>query len=185
MRIARPILESNRVLRFLCGSCKIRPRELEWTACRFLVAGENGGDTHLVQHTGFLERLERVEHYDIAALHVDHPGTARGCVTQLLVFLERARWLEHRIEVTNQKQSRPAAIALRDQVTCASPCRTVHPPHLEADCLELDPENLCHLANAGEIHRAAVHVDEPLEQCQPFGIGWIDSGDNALLDFRK
>ena len=59
---------------------------------------------------------------------------------------------------------RPAARMLGDQVTGASERCAVLPAHLEAERLEPRPQHVRDLAHAGEIHGAAVDVDDLFEQ---------------------
>src|SRR5512132_2723183 len=108
-RITRAVLEAECVPRAGCGVDQRAARQLDGLARFLLVAIEDDGDVHLVEHAGVAQRAERVEENDVAALHVDDAGTFRRRVVQSLEALERTVRLEHRIEMSDQQDLRTGA----------------------------------------------------------------------------
>ena len=79
----------------------------------------------------------------------------------------------------------PAPRVLRDQVPGALERGAVDPPRLEAERVELLQEDLADLLHALEVLRAAVDVDDALEQRQRLRVVLVDEGGERLLFSRK
>jgi hypothetical protein len=73
--------------------------------------------------------------------------------------------LEDGVQVADEQDPRPgASIHLREQVAGPIHLRGhVDPTDVEAESGELLLEHASHLADAGVVHRSAVHVDDALE----------------------
>ena len=129
---------------------------------------------------GGFERLQRVDDDDVAALHVDDAGTAGGVRVEPFEFLERAVALEDGVEVADQEDLRGRAGMAGDEVAGALPRGAVHPPRLEAERIELGAKDSADLADALVVLRAAVDVDDALEQGDGFGLVGVDVGDEGV-----
>ena len=161
LRIAGTVLEADRVLRALRGVDQRGARGGLRIARVLLVAGHDHDEVHVGERAGDLQRLERGDHDDVAALHVDDAGALRGLVVDALELLERAVALEHGVEVADEQHPRTLAGMIRDQVAGALERRAVHPGRLEPERVELLAEEVPDRADAGEVVRAAVDVDRP------------------------
>ena len=135
-----------------------------------------------VERAGGLERLERGDDDDVAPLHVDDARPLRGLVVDPLrnVWNGLSR-LEHRVEVADEDDARPAAGMVGDQVPGALERRAVHPRRLEAERVELLAEEIADGAHAGEVVRAAVDVDGLLEQRERVGVARVDRRDDRAF----
>src|SRR5512132_4653871 len=108
-RITRAVLEAECVP---CARGRVDQRtagQLDGLAGFLLVAVEDDGDVHPVEHAGVAQRAERVEENDVAALHIDDAGAFRRRIVQSLEALERTVRLEHRIEMSDQQDLRTGA----------------------------------------------------------------------------
>src|SRR5512132_1380230 len=103
------------------------------------------GDVQSRQYARLLQRAQRRDDDDVAALHVDHAGPARRRVVQPLESLERAARLEHGIEMPDEQKLGPRARVLGDEMSGALERRTVDPSRREAEGIELGAE---HVADA-------------------------------------
>ena len=117
----------------------------------------------------------------VAPLHVDDPGAARSAVGEALEFLERVRWLEHRIEVPDQQYVRAAPLVLGNEVAGTLERGAIDPPRGEAERVELLAHHVTHGAHAGEIHRPAVDVDDALEEGERLAVARVDGAGDGLL----
>jgi hypothetical protein len=61
----------------------------------------------------------------------------------------------------------------------ALPRRTIHPLRLEPEPVELSPQDAADLANALEVARAAVDVDNPLDERKSLAIVGVDVGGDS------
>jgi hypothetical protein len=131
-----------------------------------LVAGEHDLDIGRPQRPGRVHRPQGGDHHRHAALVVadsrpfDRVGILAG------EALERRIGLEHRVEMADQQQPPAAAVAAMDgdDMPGAAGLRHRHPLHLEAERLELGAHHPPDRFDPGEVERAAVLVDQPLEQ---------------------
>ena len=96
----------------------------------------------LFKRAGRLQRLQRLDDDDVAALHVDDAGAARVRLVDPLELLERAVRFEHRVEMADQQDLRSRPGMLGDEVPGALERRAVDPPRLEAERVELRRKTL-------------------------------------------
>ena len=134
------------------------------------------------QCAGGLHRPQRADDDDEPALVVADTGTG-GAVAVAREALEGRARLEHRVEVADQQHPLAAPAAPRtggmagDQVTRAAGRGHVDPADVEAERLQFGAHHLGNRTYAGEVERARVLVDQPLEQCLTArGVG----GDRGL-----
>ena len=74
---------------------------------------------------------------------------------------------------------------IRDEVPGAFKRGPVHPGRLEPERIELSSKYVAHRANAREVHRTAVDVDDLLQQCERLAVVGIDViGDRTFLRGR-
>ena len=165
---------------------QVAARDVERTAGALLVAGEDDADRDVVERAGLVQRLERLDDDDVAALHV---GDARAARDIAVAFegLERAVLLEDRVQMTDQEEPLAArAHPLGDEV--AGPLereRHRHPPHVEAQRFQLGGEEVGDGAYAARVHRAAVDVDQALEQVDRLFLVLVDVVHDSPLDGRE
>lgn len=74
---------------------------------------------------------------------------------------------------------------IRDEMTGPLNGGLIDPPGLEAKAIELRAKQITDRSNASEIQRAAVDIDDLLEQRKPVGILRIDARGNRLLVRRQ
>jgi hypothetical protein len=142
----------------------------------FFVACHHHRDVQRVERAGRFQRLQRQQHHDIATLHVDDAGAARRLRIDSRERLEGAVGLEDRIEMADQQYLRRRSGMRRDQMPGALPRRAIHPAHREAERFQLGPEHGADSLDAGDVHRAAVDVDDTLEQRDRFVGVRVDVG---------
>src|SRR3954466_15747469 len=131
MRITGPVLEANRRRR-TARRLEQRPPCLGQRRSRvLLVAMIDGCDLHRWRAASLLQRGERRDDDDVAALHIDHAGAARGRVVQPLESLEWAARLEDGIEMSDEQELRSGAWMLGDEMAGALERRTVDPTRCE------------------------------------------------------
>src|SRR5665213_4532782 len=150
-RIAGSVLEAHGDARSLGRVDECFAGGLERSTWFFFVAVEDDGDVHSVERTGVFQCAKRVQQDDVAALHVDDTRSARRAVAHSLEALEWARWLEHRIEVTDEEYLWPLPRMLRNQMSRASKRRAVDPPCREAERFERHAERVADLLHSGDI----------------------------------
>jgi hypothetical protein len=85
--------------------------------------------------------------------------------------------------MSDQQKARALSISLGNEMTRSAKRRAIDPPGLESECVELLPENITDLADAGKIHRAAVDVDETLQKRESFGVSSVHRSDYRALGF--
>ena len=164
------------------GFQELPARGLHRVARVLLVAHEGHDDSGAGERTRRVQGAERLQHHDVAALHVGHAGPVRG-VPLPLEPLEGALRLEHGIQVPDQQQALPLfARVFGEQVARPAHGGPVDPPGRKAEDVQLAAEDIPHPPHAGEVQRTAVLVDDALEQLD----GLIDMGvyprrDTALL----
>src|SRR5262249_17830987 len=99
-----------------------------------------------------------------------------------LELLERTRRLEDGVQMPDEQQLRAGTRMLGDEMPGPLEGLPVDPGRLEPECVELRAKDVADLPHSCEIHRAAVDVDEALQQRERFGIVFVDgSGDAAFL----
>jgi len=140
---------------------------------------------HAVELFAFLQRSERGQRDHQPALHVGRSRTAHGLRVDALEALERMVRLEHGIEVADQQHVAAAARMLGDEMAGAPERRAIFPAHLEAERLEARPQDVGDPAHAGEIHRAAVDVDDLFEQRDRALLLRLDPLDERALGGRR
>ena len=115
---------------------------------------------------------QREDDDDVAAFHVDDTRAARGVGIHALELLERAVRLEDGVQVPDEQYLRPRPAVPGDQVAAAAPEGAIDPFGLEAEGVELRPEHVADTPDAGRVERAAVDVDDALEQADRLvGVG--------------
>lgn len=152
----------------LGGVDQRRARDRHRIARILLVAREDYYNLSVVQCPRLVQRAQRVDDDDVAALHVRRAGSARaGILAHEALVLP----LEDGVEVSDEEHALPQSSraarrpTLGDEMTCASHRRRqLRPAHGEADRLELALEDVAHRAHAGDVERAARDVDGLLEQ---------------------
>ena len=115
LRVAGAVLEPDRDVRALGRSDERCPRDVLRIARRLFVAGHHDGDVHAVERAGRLQRVERLDDDDVAALHVDDARPARAALVEPFELLKRAVGLEHGVEVADEQKRWPGRALLRDR----------------------------------------------------------------------
>jgi len=132
-----------------------------------------------------IQRPQRLENDDVAALHVGHARAASAVSVQQFEVLERAVGLEHGIEMPDQQKMRARMAVAHDQVTGPVEFGAVDPFGLETGPAEGGREQLAHFPHTLEVERPAVDVHRALEQRQRLGLAGIDGLDQPLLGGRE
>jgi hypothetical protein len=109
------------------------------------------------------------------------PGPRARPGPSALEPLERAVSLEHRVDVADEQHLGPAAGPLGDEVPGAAEGGAVDPAGGEAEGCQLRRHEVGDRADAGEVHRAAVDVDQPFEQRHRRGLAGVDRRHDGLL----
>jgi hypothetical protein len=146
-----------------------------------LITIVDDGDVQAVEEARRTERAERRDDDDIAALHVDDAGAPCGRIVQSLEMLKGTARLEDRVEMPDQQELLTGSAMLGDQVAGAMERCTIDPLGGEAERIELRAQHVAHLVHAGEVHRAAVDLDQALEEGERAGVLDVDgAGEGAF-----
>src|SRR5205814_1739957 len=143
-----------------------------------LIARQHDDKIHRLEQAGGGERLERVEHHDVATLHVDDARTARGRRIDALESLKPARPLEYGVEMPDEQDLRPGRPMLADQMARPADGGLIDPLRAEANAIELGAEDPSDLADTLQVHRPAVDVDDALEQRDCLRVRGVDMRDD-------
>ena len=163
-RIAVAVLEADRHRRALGRRDQRLARAIQRPSGVFLVAGHDDVNVHPIELAGRFERLQRLDDDDVAALHVDDAGSARRVGVEPLELLERTVAFEDGVEMADQQDLLRAPGMDGHQMAGALPRGAVDPLCLEAERVELGAEDRADLPDAVEVLRAAVDVDDALEE---------------------
>ena len=185
LRIAGAILEADRDIHALRRRDERRARHILRIAGRLLVAGHHDRHVHAVERASGLQRLQRLDDDDVAALHVDDARTAGLALVQPLELLKRTVGLEHGVEMADQENAPARPRALGDEMSGALERRSVDPAGREPQRVELGGEQLADLAHAGKVLRAAVDVDGPFEERQRLGVVGVHVSDDRAFVGRQ
>ena len=158
--IAVAVLETNRDGGALRGRDECGARGRQRASSRFLVACHHDSHVHAIEQPAAFSAFKRLQHDDVAALHVDDARAARMIRVHALESLERTVLFEHRVEMADEQDLRRRAWMCRDQMARAIPRRAVHPLGLESERVELRAEDRADLTHAVEVLGAAVDVDD-------------------------
>src|SRR5262249_31358946 len=105
-----------------------------------------------------------------------------------LEFLEWAVLLEHGVEMGDEQHALALARrmpgTLGDEVAGATETAAVDPAGLEAERLELRTQDVRHCAYAGEVHRAAIDVDDLFHRPHRGCLPGLPVSDDLLLRGR-
>ena len=181
LRIAGTILESDREIDALRRRQERFPRRAQRISGVLLVARHDDDDVHALQYAGCLKRLERANHDDVATFHVDDTGTARGALVYTLELLKRTVLFKHRVEVSDEQDARSRARMIGDEMSRALERGAVDPSRAEPERIELGTERAPDFSDALEILRAAVDVDDTLEQRERLMIVRVNVGAERAL----
>ena len=182
-------LELEREIRLAAGGDQIAAGDGKRAAGPLLVAGQNHGDVDPAQQPRLMKRAQRREHDDVAALHVVGAGAGRA-IALPAPALERARRLEHRVEMADQQNMarRVAAVSAAkravggDEMAGAAGLGHVDPAHLHPDRLEFGAQKLGIGADAVAIQSPAILVHQPFEQGDvAIGLAGYGRGHGPLL----
>jgi hypothetical protein len=83
--------------------------------------------------------------------------------------------------MANQKNSLARSRSLGDKVAGSSEGSSIDPPRFKPESIELRAQDVANLPHSCEIHRAAVDVDEPLEQSEAIRGPRIYCGDDRAF----
>src|SRR3982751_6703896 len=86
--------------------------------------------------------------------------------------------------MSNEKELGAGARVLGDEMSRAMKRRAVDPTRREAEGVQLDAQHVAYAPHTGKIHRAAVDVDNTLQQCERSRILGIHRSSNDTL-FRR
>ena len=106
-RIAGAVLEADGDIDAFRRRDERRSRDVLRVAGRLLVAGHHDRHVHAVERAGGLQRLQRLDDDDVAALHVDDARPAGLTVVEPLELLKRAVGLEHGVEMADEENPPP------------------------------------------------------------------------------
>ena len=109
------------------------------------------------------------------------PGPLRCSLVDSLKRLKGVVGLEDRVEVADQEKARASAWMVGDEMAGALERRPVDPPRPETQPVELRPKDIADLAHPREILRAAVDVDDFLQQRKRLGVAGVDGCHDGLL----
>ncbi len=149
------------------------------------MSGVAVGKVDSVELSGILQCAQRVKQNHVAALHVDDSGPARRAVVQPLEALKRTARLIHGVQVTDEQYLLARPRMFGDEMAGAAKRCAVDPPRLKPERVELRAQYVGDLPDAGEVHRAAVDVDDALEQRECIGVVSIHRGNDRALCLRK
>jgi len=140
----------------------------------------------MVQRPRALERAQRLDHDDVAALHVVH-ALAAHAIALALPQRYGAGLLEYCVQMAEQQHALAlTALVRRDQVP-----RTLHrrrhvdPARLESQSIQFAPIDLAHGAHPFGIQGAAVDAHRFLEQLHCRWRALFDGSDDALFCLRE
>lgn len=150
----------------------------------FFVAGHDDDDVHAIERAHRLQRFERLDDDDVAALHVDDAGALRRVRVNALELLKRAVGFEDRVEMSDEQRARSGARMIRHQMSRAAKRRAVHPRRREPQRVKLRAKQRANRFDAGVVLRAAVDVDRLLEQRDPLGVVVVEELDDGALVAR-
>jgi hypothetical protein len=148
----------------------------------FLVAAQHDGHVGVAQRSGRAQGAQRTDHDHQAILHViDARALGDGAATHEV--LEGTVRFEHGIEVPDEQDTFavPGGVMFCNHEAGAPDRRHRLPLHLETQWLEFAHDDAADALDAREIHRAAVDVDQRLEQCNRARILGCGRGDDPLL----
>ena len=156
-----------------------------------LVAAEDDGDLRVVERASFLHGTQRGEHHDETALHVVDAWSGDDlavCVGHDRILLEGTGGLEYGIHVPDEQQPLAAfAIARGTRMLGNQIASSLYggfhrlPVDGEAQGLEVGRDDVLDRDDSGQVHRAAVDVDDLFEQRAIFSVVGIDRSDHLLL----
>ncbi len=87
--------------------------------------------------------------------------------------------------MSDEKEPRSRSGAPSHQVTGTLEGSAVHPARLEAQGVQLLAEHCPHLTNAIQVHRAAVHVHDPLQERHCLGVASLNLLHDGELGGRE
>ena len=88
---------------------------------------------------------------------------------------------EDGVEMSDQQHAGSGPLTLGDEMAGAIERCSVNPARREAERVELPAKDVADRAHAGEVHRAAIDVDDALEQRERLRVASIDGGGERLF----
>ena len=158
------------------------PRNGKRPPCRFLVPGVGNHNRNFLERADCLQRFQRVDDDDVAALHIVDAGAGR-LVTVAYERIEVVFTFEHRVEVPDQHElrSRPVELAAEQVSRALQFRRQVDPLGFEPQGVQFASHDVADLPHAVMVHRATRDVHGFLEQRDGILGMSIDPLDHALL----
>jgi hypothetical protein len=138
------------------------------------IARHDHDNVHRLQLTGGVKCLQRLNDDDVAAFHVDDARPARRACVDALELLEGTVRLEHGVEMSDEQNPRSGSRMIGDEMSAAFDLVLIHPLRLESESVELGAKDRPHLPHTRKVVRAAVDVDDALEQRETFIVVSVD-----------
>jgi hypothetical protein len=182
----RAPLETQRDVALPAGLDEIPPADRQRPPRRLLIAGQHHPDRGVLERAGLVQRPQREQDRDVAALHVGHPGSASRIGPDPLESLERTVRLEHGVEVSDEEHA-PAthALSLGEEVRATLHLSHVCQQDVEAQGLEPRSHQLGHRPHTDGVQRPTVDVHCALEEIhRSIGVR-LDALDNPALERRE